>query len=228
MLPLILTFGLVYTSTAFVVRPEASRSCQRLLRSSTTSTEDAFRKVDAYLASGGTEPRPMLEAIEADFPSPISEPNRSPQFLGEWHVHWTDCPPPSNGQLGPFLGTSGQFIRDDGLYQNLLCVPPNDWLTAVLDGKWEDWDGRLLSMEDGTPGEAPSKQQDWGADHWKVTFVDLQISLFGWKLFRKDFPPNTSRIWRTTYMDEDTRIVRAGRTGKIEDEYLFYTKRTPK
>jgi len=144
-------------------------------------------------------------------------------------VHGTNCPPPSNGQLGPFQGTAGQVI--DGAstcsYKNLLAVPPNDWLTATLDGLWEDWDGVFLDDRDSSPQTEAAKTNDWGAAHWKVTFLRLKISLFGFTLLNKEFPPNTARVWRTTYLDDEIRVVRAGKTGRLEDEVVFYTKRTP-
>ena len=64
-----------------------------------------------------------------------------------------------------------------------------------------------------------------GGSCWKVTFQSLTIRLFGRiPLFTQKFQ-NTERIWRTTYCDDDTRIVRAGRTGRQDDEMLFYMTR---
>ena len=101
---------------------------------------------------------------------------------------------------------------------------------AVLDGVYEDWDGTVLddSSSSSTTKEKRPTQLDWGARHWKVTFLKLTISVFGFPLIQKEFPPDTSRVWRTTYMQDDIRIVRAGKTGRIEDEVIFYTKRQPK
>lgn len=171
------------------------------------------------------DPEEWLQKLEAL--NTFKEPNRSPSFLGEWHVWYTNCPPPSNGQLGPFQGTAGQVIQDESTrsYQNLLKVPPNDWLTATLDGIWEEWDGQLLSESGSAEGTAA--KQDWGANHWKVTFQRLRIALLGFTLLNKEFPPGTCRIWRTTYLDDNIRIVRAGKTGRVQDEVVFYTKRTP-
>jgi hypothetical protein len=154
-----------------------------------------------------------------------AEPNRQPGILGEWHVWYTNCPPPSNGQLGPFQGTASQFIQDIATksYQNLLSVPPNGWLTATLDGIWDEWDGTLLD----TGAKSRENVADWGTCHWKVTFLQLQICFLGLPLLTKQFGPGTSRIWRTTYLDDEIRIVRAGKTGKVEDEVVFYTRRTP-
>eukprot|EP00977_Amphora_coffeiformis_P001464 scaffold294_cov221-Amphora_coffeaeformis.AAC.20 len=116
-------------------------------------------------------------------------------------------------------------------YQNLLRVPPNDWLMAVLDGVYEDWDGTLLSDEkSNSQQDTPTTTKPklgWGARHWKVTFLKLTISVFGFPLIQKEFPPDTSRVWRTTYMQDNIRIVRAGKTGRLSDEVIFYTKRQP-
>jgi hypothetical protein len=149
--------------------------------------------------------------------------------------------------LGIFQGRASQCIGNNGSYQNNLQVSPNDWLTATLDGVWQDWDGELLlspsrpsSSEDSTrtisdhdnPQDSKmtmdtSTVVDWGARHWKVTFVQLQIQLLGQTVFRQQFDSSTSRVWRTTYLLDDTRIVRAGKTGRREDEVVFYTKRIP-
>jgi len=211
--------------------------------------------------NGDDDEARMLDAMaQLESLNEFQQPNRSPDFLGEWHVWWTNCPPPSNGQLGPFRGTSGQVIfpaDDNGddeststttaparSYQNLLKVPPNDWLTATLDGVWEEWDGTLLvdsrkknsqtqdkeaaaADDDSLPSQSATTAIDWGATHWKVTFQQLTIGIFGFPLFRQAFPPETSRIWRTTYLDDQIRIVRAGRTGRVQDEVVFYTKRRP-
>jgi hypothetical protein len=141
-------------------------------------------------------------------------------------------------------------------YQNLLKVPPNDWLMAVLDGVYQDWNGiPLQKTNDKLDGQSSktataasttsttstsngnSASTDWGANHWKVTFIKLTIYLLGFPVFSKDFDQETSRVWRTTYMDNNNndnnsdsssiRIVRASQTGLLQDEVIFYTKRRP-
>ena len=166
----------------------------------------------------GEDPIPHIERLEAT-EAANAQPNRSPDFLGEWYVWWTNCPPPSNGQLGPFSGTSEQAIDSEGAYVNILRVPPNDWLKAVLQGVYEDWNGQILS-DINTQGQTQGSE-DWGACHWKVTFINLTISLLGIPLIQKEFPPGTSRVWRTTYMANNVRIVRAGKTGLPEDEGML-------
>jgi hypothetical protein len=65
---------------------------------------------------------------------------------------------------------------------------------------------------------------DHGASSWRVTFENLQIRVFGFPILNKEFE-NTSRIWKMTYVDETTRIVRAGRTGRSEDDAVFFMSR---
>jgi hypothetical protein len=200
------------------------------------TVEDLAIRIETCIQAG-ENPITWIDQLETSTSATTvtDQPNRAPGFLGTWHVWYTDCPPPSNGKLGPFQGTAGQAIEgsDTRAYKNLLSVPPNDWLTAVLEGVWEDWDGALLDdaaaqgETKATNGETSPKNLDWGANHWKVTFLNLRISIFGFPLFTKEFPAGTARVWRTTYLDDDIRVVRAGKTGRVQDEVVFYTKRSP-
>jgi hypothetical protein len=159
-----------------------------------------------------------FQKLEENFT--LDEPARSPLVEGSWIVDYTTAPPPSNGQLGPFKGIARQVVNlGDGTYRNLLSVPPNDWLTASLDATWTEWDGVYL---DDT--KEVSSLQDAGGSCWKVTFESLTIRLFGIPLFTKIFD-GVERVWRTTYVDDETRIVRAGRTGREDDEMFFYMTR---
>jgi hypothetical protein len=205
--------------------PRSSALSLSSVTESSTTAASLEAAIDAALVTQ-KDPIPLISQLEA-LSGDKEEPNRSPDFLGEWHVWWTDCPPPSNGQLGPFTGTSEQMIGDTtaAAYQNILRVPPNDWLMAVLDGIYEDWDGTRLDGQDKNP---TTEVMDWGARHWKVTFLKLTISVFGFPLIQNDFPPDTARVWRTTYMRDGVRVVRAGKTGRLEEEMVFYTKRQPK
>ena len=154
----------------------------------------------------------------------LAEPAKSPLVEGSWIVDYTTAPPPSNGQLGPFRGTARQVVNlESGTYQNLLSVPPNDWLTASLDATWTEWDGVYLDDIDDANEESASLD-NVGGSCWKVTFESLTIRLFGVPFFTKKFD-GVERVWRTTYVDDETRIVRAGRTGRETDEMLFYMTR---
>lgn len=168
------------------------------------------------------------------FPAPA----RSPFVQGSWLVEYTDASAPSNGQLGPFAGVAYQAVDlESGRYANILKVPPNDWLTATLEATWKEWDGVIIqddsenSKQGTTVGSAsetsdwtPDQNEDYGATSWVVTFESLTIKIFGFPVLSQKFK-NTKRVWRTTYVDENTRIVRAGRTGEKKDEMLFYMTR---
>ena len=207
-----------------------------------------------------------IRALEAS--CQLKEPARDPRMEGKWEVLYTTAPPPSNGQLGPFTGVAKQSINlDNGGYQNILEV--GDWLVAVLDASWEEWDGTLLidntkdsegsakwqsgvvaisddADEDiGEPKEVDessnplgflqqflnggdrktSSTPDYGAASWKVDFKDISINIFGTQIINKKFGEGTSRIWKMTYLDDTTRIVRAGRTGNSKDDVVFYMVR---
>ena len=189
----------------------------------------------------------LLTRIEAECPS--TEPARSPLVEGLWTVLYTTSPPPSNGQLGPFLGISQQEINlSTGTYKNFLRVSPNDWLAATLAATYEEWDGVYLkddkkkkkkdnSNDDDDDDQdttatassesanaAATSNEDYGATCWVVTFQTLTIKLFGFPLVNIKFD-NTQRVWRTTYVDQDTRILQAGRTGERGNESVFYMKR---
>lgn len=160
-----------------------------------------------------------LQQLEAT--CTLKAPANSPLVDGSWIVDYTTAPPPSNGQLGPFKGIARQVVSlEDGTYRNLLTVPPNDWLTASLDATWTEWDGIYLDEKSPEQDTTP----DIGGSCWKVTFESLTIRLFALALFTQEFD-NTQRIWRTTYVDDETRIVRAGRTGRQDDEMTFYMTR---
>lgn len=210
---------------------------------------------------------------------PVEAPARDSRMEGHWFVRYTTAPPPSNGQLGPFVGVAAQEIGlSNGRYSNILSVGPNNWLGATLDADWTEWDGQLLEEKDeegrkkwmegaveveaAAGGEEPvsapdagtnedgggifgsimsalsgggnkqktgkgASEPDYGASSWRVTFDSLTIRLFGLPVVTKKFD-DTARVWKMTYIDDDTRIVRAGRTGKSEDDVVFYMTREMK
>ena len=97
----------------------------------------------------------------------------------------------------------------------------------------ENIEGSSVSMLDNIlslfsthqPVPMNQKEVDYGATCWKVTFETLTIQFLGIPILTKTFTTQTQRIWRTTYLDDDTRIVRAGRTGLRDDEMVFYMTR---
>ena len=162
---------------------------------------------------------------------------------GAWEALYTDAPPPSNGQLGLFKGVAMQVINlQNKRYRNELyiggsttqtsgdinngekvAVYVNDaWLTAVLDAEWTEWDGVYL---DSLSLQQQPENIDHGATTWKVTFASITFTLFNIPIFTKTFDKNTTRTWKMTYLDDEARIVWAGKTGRGDDDYVFYMKR---
>jgi len=127
--------------------------------------------------------------------NPTKNPAQSDSVDGTWRVIFSTAPSPSNGKLGPLLGSALQSVNlDTGIYANELLIGPNEsapWISACLLADWDD-------MGDG--------------NNWKVNFRSITLSLFGFDLFTKAFDEGTSRIWTTTFLDSDVRIVRAGLT----------------
>lgn len=152
---------------------------------------------------------------------------------GPWIVLYTDAPPPSNGQLGPFFrGVAKQVIDlQRGTYKNELYVggrgvdeDEDAWLSAVLEATWTEWDGVYLDQDDNNINDNDSSI-DHGATTWRVDFVALTLSIFQVPIFTQRFQAGTARTWKMTYLDDDTRIVRAGKTGRGEDDWIFYMRR---
>ena len=122
---------------------------------------------------------------------------------GTWRVAFTNAPPPSNGMLGPFKGESFQVVDAASMaYENILAVPPESWLRVRLRARYE-----------------ALRDVDASGATWKVTFETVKLRAFQrFDVFEKSFPGDaTTRIWRTTYVDDNLRIVRAARTMEAID-----------
>jgi hypothetical protein len=50
------------------------------------------------------------------------------------------------------------------------------------------------------------KKLDIGANCWKVDFHTLEIKVFGFPILKKKFDKGTSRVWKMTYLDQETRV----------------------
>jgi hypothetical protein len=173
-----------------------------------------------------------------------------PLVDGPWIVLYTDAPPPSNGQLGPFTGVAKQVINlKRGTYTNELYVggrgvdeDEDAWLSAILEATWKEWDGIYLEEEEDSSSSSSSmatgRSSDSSSDSaiidhgattatttWRVDFIKLTLSIFQIPIFTQYFKEGTARIWKMTYLDEDTRIVRAGKTGREGDDWIFYMRR---
>merc|ERR1711879_988151 len=131
----------------------------------------------------------LFRKLEAANPTPAVATVNSAALHGRWRVRYSDCVPPSNGQLGPFVGEPFQTVDIDAQrYCNVLTLGP---LQVVLSADWTVRDSMT----------------------WRVNFKTLQFSLWGLQLPSITFPSGTAKTWCMTYTDADTRIVRAGADG---------------
>lgn len=203
------------------------------IRDAKSLIEETIANTDRGRSLESAQERTHVHSLLSNLESlcPLSEPARDARMNGPWIVLYTDAPPPSNGQLGFFKGIAKQVIDLEARsYRNELYVGGHGadgdegaWLTAVLDAKWKEWDGVYLDSA-GDVGVI-ADEKDPGATTWKVDFESITLSLFRVPLFTQQFKAGTSRTWRMSYLDNDTRIVRAGKTGRGEDDWIFYMRR---
>lgn len=172
----------------------ASSSSPIAGRSERESTKDALRACIANASAPDVIER-RASALEAYY-TKNDDAYVEVETNGTWRVLYTNAPPPSDGTLGPLRGESFQVVdASERRYENVLSVPPESWLRVVLRARYEPMDTVDATM-------------------WKVRFEDVTVRLFDrFDAVKKTFDPNaTTRIWQTTYLDENCRIVRAGRT----------------
>mmetsp|Transcript_26596 Transcript_26596/g.30933 ORF Transcript_26596/g.30933 Transcript_26596/m.30933 type:complete len:304 (+) Transcript_26596:68-979(+) len=107
--------------------------------------------------------------------------------------------------------------KDESVEENELVATPkeNDMFKSFMS---------MLSGNTSSTNKNTNDKPDYGAENWKVSFESIKIELFGIPIVTKKFE-NTFRIWKMSYLDEETRIVRAGRTGKDIDNMVFYMSR---
>ena len=165
-------------------------------RSEREATKDALRACIANASAPDVIER-RASALEAYYtPDDEAYVDVETNASGTWRVLYTNAPPPSDGTIGPLRGESFQVVdASKRRYENVLSVPPESWLRVVLRARYE-----------------PMREVDERT--WMVRFEDVTVRLFDrFDAVKKKFDPNaTTRIWQTTYLDENCRIVRAGRT----------------
>ena len=199
-----------------ILKAISSTDCGRLADQESLTAEyvdKLFEELESY--------NECVESLTLD------EPVRPSRKCGSWTVAY----PPSNGQLGPFHGVSRRVIDiDKKTYKNILVVPPNDWLKATLEARLEEWDEMLNKEEkcDFTKNqvEAATPAIGYTPTCWRLTFEKLTISVLGNPIFTRQFDTGIKRILRTTYIDQDTHIVRVGSNEFSEDGVPFYMTRT--
>ena len=146
-------------------------------------------------------------------PSPAS---RFDLLDGPSRVLYTTAPNPSNGVLfglgaiSLVWGNAYQIIdTKKSKYVNQINLPYGAKIKLIAD--YVEWDGRSSDNFDST-------------NAWFVTFRDIGLYLSDSPdpVFKKEFPPSTTRVWKFGYVDElGFRVVMAGRTGDPADDYLF-------
>lgn len=161
--------------------------------------------IELLQSSGGAFPTSNLPALEAgrvnDLFRRLEDLNPTPDPAsiniqsadGCWRVLYSNAPPPSNGQFGPFRGNALQIVDVGNVkYENRL---------TLFDG------GLKLSLL------ADWKVRD--TNTWRVTFRSISFQILGVQLPAIKFPTGTERTWCLTYVDNDLRIVRAGVDGGV-------------
>ena len=158
----------------------------------------------------------LCRSLESANPNPEPATTQAQAQEGTWRVRFSDAPPPSNGQLGPFAGEAFQIIDvEKQCYENLLSLGGGAVEVSLL----ADWKVN-------------------GPAEWRVAFRSIQFRALGFRFPRIRFPEGTERTWCLTYVDDDTRVVRAGvdggnsvsrnlgliggGEGEAKDAYLFY------
>lgn len=163
-----------FFKSSFAFLKPLSKQQYSLLSATTTKQEQDKFKSDVLVAieptqrglSTNSKQRIDIETkIRAlEDVCPIVEPARDARMAGRWKVLYTTAPPPSNGQLGPFVGVAKQEIDlENNSYKNILEVGDNSWLSAVLQATWAEWNGELLEEKNAK-----------GNEEWKSGVVEVE------------------------------------------------------
>lgn len=145
--------------------------------------------------------------------NPTERPALSNRMNGFWRMHYTDFSPPatSSGKLGPFIGEVYQDLyptnqtSSSGVIKNILRInfPP-------------------------IVGALVAKQRIVADDTWSIEFQRLSNKIADFiQLPISTFPPGSQiRLWQIIYLDDDLRIMRAGRLPLRRDEsFIFIFRR---
>ena len=190
------------------------------------STEAYLKKKDLYELVNQCQPngidaqpstRVEINSIIASLEklNPTTTPALSEKMNGFWRMDYTDFSPPatSSGKLGPFIGEVYQDLYGSnqtstaGIIKNILRI------------KFPPIIGALVA-----------KQRIVADDTWSIEFDRLSNKVAGLiQLPIVAFPPGSQlRLWQITYLDDDLRIMRAGRLPLRRDEsFIFIFRRLP-
>lgn len=144
----------------------------------------------------------LVNALEKFNVTP--RPARSAQQEGLWTLLYTDLPPAeSSGKIGPFIGAVTQNLE-----------PSRNRIENILTVK-----------SVGIRGVLSAKQSVVDDFTWLITFDRLSVSIFGIKLVDRPFPRQEIRTWRTVFLSDSLRIIRAKRLESGDEGFLFILAR---
>jgi len=155
----------------------------------------------------------IVETLEAR--NPTARPALSEKMNGFWRMDYTDFSPPatSSGKLGPFIGE---------VYQDLYAsnqTSSSGVIKNILRIKFPPIVGALVA-----------KQRIVADDTWSIEFQRLSNKIADLiQLPIVAFPAGSQvRLWEITYLDDDLRVMRAGRLPMKRDEsFIFIFRRLP-
>ena len=144
----------------------------------------------------------------------VPQPSKSKLLeSSSWVLRYTDFDPPgpSSGRLGLLTGEVYQYLDPQkGLIKNLLKID--------------------LPAAASIYGGLVAQQSIVNQDTWRIEFdyVRNTIELLGgaFKIEgKRNYFDNEVRLWKTTYLDRDMRIIMARKEVDNKDPFIFVTTR---
>jgi hypothetical protein len=135
-------------------------------------------------------------ALQLEKLNPTKAPTKSELLTGTWNLVYTSNAGSSAGKIGPFVG---QVIQEIGNQEYVNIVKLAPFFEAALTATWKVKSSSL----------------------WLVLFQTLEVKLLGIPVVKK--PLEAEGIWRTTYLDDDFRILYAqgGKNTLVENIYIL-------
>lgn len=158
---------------------------------SATATAGAHAKAE-LIAACSAAPRNGVGASEAEAEAVEraaksleawcpAEPARKP-LSGVWELVYTTSVGGSSGKVGPFVGAVTQTIVGEAEFVNSVSLLGGALRVALR-----------------------AERQVLGADRIRVTFMEMEVSLFGRVLLRR--PTRGSGVWKQRFVDETLRVM---------------------
>ena len=130
-----------------------------------------------------------------------------------------------------FSEWDGTFLKDDRVEEDdavdeEMSIGVDDNSNSNDDSEVSSPSNIFSAFQDLFTSKANTKKStkvDYGADSWKVDFQTLTIKAFGFPLITKKFE-NTSRIWKMSYLDEETRIGEFIQLYTISRFFVYFIK----